>query len=270
MQQTYDSLYFGTHFCPSLSDEPLRVAQLVRPMKGRSRSWLVYGFDDELYVMKFNGHVHNRNLLANEAIGAYLLHGLGIPVPKCRQLLVDQFLLDNTNMESTLDNVVPLEGTHFGSIYMGTRDAVARMEPWDFVAASDALWDDHIALGVYMFDLWSNNLDPRQVLHMVRRRVAMGTVFIDNSDIFSGASWSFDATRIGPAFQLAQHRSRRDPKAIDEWCHRFRTVIPPLLEEVIETIPESWYTGDIRVLSRSLNMRLDDLHNLVQRAVWAN
>jgi hypothetical protein len=265
MSEKLDSGQLKYQMCPLLHAKPLLVTQFIRPMRGKSRSWAVYGEDHQVYVLKFNGNVRNRNLLANEAIGVCILDGLGIPVPKCRRLIVSPVFFKDACLKETLAEFVPAESTHFGSAYVGN----GKTPVWDYVAFQDARYDDHAALGVLLFDLWCNNLDTRQAVHMRNlnpREQAM--IFIDNSDICGGAAWSFNRTRSGHPFSHPQYIPQRDPRAIEYWCRRFKTRIPPLLEAVVDILPQDWYIGDIDALVRNLLQRLEDIHEIVASANW--
>jgi len=67
------------------SPSPL-VTQVIKKMAGGSQSRLVLCDDGKIYVLKMHPNPQGPCVLANEALGASLMEGLGFVTPKWRQL----------------------------------------------------------------------------------------------------------------------------------------------------------------------------------------
>ena len=78
--------------------------------------------DGKLYVMKMHPNPQGPNVLANKALGAILLSGLGLTVPLWRPLTINLQtlpLFPELAMEARDKITFPACGVHFGSEFLG-------------------------------------------------------------------------------------------------------------------------------------------------------
>jgi hypothetical protein len=245
------------------------VIEAIRRLRGGAQSTLVRCDDEALYVLKLNGNPQGSNVLANEALGGHLLAGLGLQVPRCKNLTVTfGMLCRNPLLHFAYENgfAMPRSGLHFGSEFQhlpGHRLLEFLPEPLKFEVenASDFL-------GIYLFDVWASHQDRRQCIF--RRNDLTRThrvIFIDNGHLFGGPDWSKVAGRPrGACSGYVKPPSQRDLN-IDKWISHFERLLPELLHEAVNEVPTEWYKGDIAALEQCLLMRLGNLKYLVNQEI---
>jgi hypothetical protein len=104
-------------------------------MTGGSQSRLVMCDDSKLYVLKLHPNPQGPNVLANEALGAMLMKGLGLLTPQWRTLrlnLQSLSIFPELVMGSVNGMTLPACGLHFGSEYLGAPE----IDLFDFLPAS--------------------------------------------------------------------------------------------------------------------------------------
>jgi hypothetical protein len=208
------------------------------------------------------------NVLANEALGAILLRGLGFLVPDWRPVTINLKTLrffPELVMASAEGNTFPACGIHFGSEYVGApHSGVFDLMPESYrhkVKNADQF------AAISIFDLWANHHDERQCVY---RREKVGepyeAIFIDNGHLFGGPAWSEETDRAERSFLLDVERpSLRDPK-IERWFGSFEGRIPQMLQDAVDKVPRDWYQGDIASLYGRLIKRLRGLRTMVDQA----
>jgi hypothetical protein len=244
----------------------LTVIMVIKQQHGGAQSRLVLCNDGKLYVLKMHPNPQGPNILANEALGAMILRGLGLRAPRWKPVMIDlktvRFFPDLAMKSRENKITYPACGLHFGSEFLGGPD----YDLYDFMpkSYSHRLKDTTQRLAVYLFDIWASHRDQRQYLFQrIRGESLYDIFFIDNGHLFGGPNWSefaYDARRVRSVD--AQPPSMRDPK-IDEWLKLFDSRIPGLLHRAIALVPGEWYEGDIYALYARLLWRLEAIRGLV-------
>jgi len=246
--------------------QTLTVTTVLKKLTGGTESRLVQCDDGKLYVLKMHPNPQGPNVLANEALGSMLMHGLGVLAPRWKLVTIDlrtvRLFPDLAMHTSKAERIFPRCGIHYGSEYLGG----PQYELFDFMPKSHAhrLRSTAQQLAVYLFDVWASHRDERQCLfRRIRGESLYDTFFIDNGHLFGGPSWSefaYDSRRVRSV--NAQPLLMRDPR-IEEWLKLFDSRIPGLLHRAIASVPEDWYAGDIYELYARLLWRLEAIRGLV-------
>jgi hypothetical protein len=244
----------------------LSVTMLIKEQRGGAQSRLVLCDDGKLYVLKMHPNPQGPNVLANEALGAMIMGGLGLLAPRWKPIAIDlktvRFFPDLAMHSADNKIIYPACGLHFGSEYLGGPE----YDLFDYMPKSYShnLRGTAQQLAVYLFDVWASHRDERQCLFQrIRGESLYEIFFIDNGHLFGGPNWSefaSDARRVRSV--NAQPPLMRDPK-IDQWLKLFGSRIPSLLHGAIAVVPEEWYQGDIYALYARLLWRLEAIRALV-------
>ena len=255
------------------SQEPLStsVVSVAGKQPGGSQSRLILCDDKKMYVLKMHPNPQGPNVLANEALGAILLTGLGFPVPRWRPITIDLQTLrvfPELTMEANGTRLPPACGVHFGSEYVGG----PQYQLFGIIPSSYRIINAEQLAGVRLFDLWANHHDHRQFVY--RRRVKQKgdyeAVIVDNGHLFGGPDWSDDTAR---SLKLWFHCAHKPPMAayldIEKWVTVFEVHLPKLLEEARTLVPLEWYRGDMYSLCARLRRRLECLSALANTQVAA-
>jgi hypothetical protein len=243
----------------------LTVTMVIKAQPGGAQSRLVECDDGKLYVLKMHPNPQGPNVLANEALGAMIMDGLGLRTPRWKPVTIDlktvRFFPDLAMHTAEKEIIFPACGLHFGSEYLGG----PQYDLFDFFpkSYSHKLKDTAQQLAVYLFDVWASHQDERQCLFQrIRGESLYDIFFIDNGHLFGGPKWSefgYDSRRRSVNIQPLL---MRDPR-IDEWLKLFDSHIPGLLHRAITLVPEEWYQGDVYALYARLLWRLEVIRRLV-------
>jgi hypothetical protein len=248
---------------PSMgSTEPLapHVVQVVKKQRGGSQSRLVLCDDGKLYVLKMHPNPQGNNVLANEALGAVLLSGLGFRVPAWRPILINLKSLPfypELTMESAEGHTLPACGVHFGSEHVSG----PQYEVFDLIPESYKIRNAEQVAAINLFDLWANHHDYRQwVYRRIKGEGLYEAICIDNGHLFGGPDWS-DEVGVSLKLWSSYFHKALGPECLvmERWLTVFEAHIPRLLQEAIALIPSEWYTGDIYALCARLLQRLQCL-----------
>ena len=243
------------------------IVMVIRKQHGGSQSRLVSCTDGRLYVLKMHPNPQGPNVLANEALGSILLHGLGLPTARWGTIRIDlravKFFSDLAMDTKSFERQFPACGLHFGSEHLGGKGS----EVFDFIPPPrlHKVAGSFHALGVTLFDIWAAHQDARQcVFQRIPGNRGYETFFIDNGHLFGGPRWSnfADYPRMvnfmrTPCLQM-QH------PAIEHWLGLFEARIPGLLHRAIPRIPRDWYVDDIHLLQARLIDRLQSIRSLIE------
>lgn len=269
--QQFRSLNHGLKF-PRLSrarKEIVSITTVIKRQTGGSQSRLVRCDDGKLYVLKTHPNPQGPNVLANEALGATLMEGLGLIVPPWRPVRIDLrslHLFPELAMETATGHTLPACGIHFGSEFVGSPEQTV----FDYMPQSQVhrIKDTAQFLPVYLFDVWTSHQDERQCLFRGDRVTRMYEVFfIDNGHLFGGPDWrKVDGRPKGNCSTLIQPPSLEDPR-IQHYLTQFERQIPPLLHYAIDLIPKEWHEHDIYMLYARLLCRLERLRTLVEQEI---
>jgi hypothetical protein len=240
------------------------VVTVVNRQRGGSQSRLVLCDDGKLYVLKMFPNPQGPDVLANEALGAILLSGLGFLVPRWRLVTIKLKTLGvfpELTMETTRGTVFPAFGVHFGSEFLGG----SGVDLYDLLPES---WQHRVInaeqfAAIHLFDLWANHQDRRQcVYRRAKKTGAYEAFFIDNGHLFGGPDWSKVSRHPPRALGYVQPSVFRDP-GVDQYTTLYSSCIPALLHEAVAQIPREWYQNDIVALHARLRQRLEDLRAAV-------
>jgi hypothetical protein len=244
----------------------LTVTTVVRKQPGGSQSCLVRCDDGKLYVLKMHPNPQGPNVLANEALGSILLHGLGFFVPRWRPVTIGLKavrLFPELAMQTAGDTTTfPSCGIHFGSEYLGGPQYVLN----DFIPRNCAhkLRSTAQLLPIYLFDIWASHQDERQCIYRRTRKArAYNTFIIDNGHLFGGPGWLEVAGRSRGACSPHIRLPLADDPRIKQVLRKFEDRIPKLLHRAIAAVPAEWYKDDIYALYARLLWRLDAIRLLV-------
>lgn len=247
------------------------VTTVIKQQPGGAQSRLVRCDDGKLYVLKMNPNPQGPNVLANEALGATLIRGLGLPAPAWRPLKIDLKtvgLFPELAMHTSAHKTsFPACGLHFGSEYLGG----PQVDLYDFMPKSCAykLRSTEQFLAIYLFDVWASHQDERQCVYQRTHGTGLyDTYFIDNGHLFGGPAWSeVTGHPRGVCSGYVVAPAWSDPR-IEPWLKIFEDRIPALLHHAVRSIPGYWYDGDIHALSTCLLGRLKSIRSLVSREIF--
>jgi hypothetical protein len=276
----HESLYPSNVSAPLAAQalpRPIRAVEHIRRMRGGSQPHLMRCSDGNYYVVKFQNNPQHCRILVNELLGAKLASLLGLPTTSVAIIEVTEDLIELTpilHVELPWNRIreqIPCKpGFQFGSCYPGDPHhlTVLNFLPDRQLLSARNLQD---FVGMLVFDLWTCNTDPRQVIF---DRQEIGTPYqawmIDQGFCFHGGEWNFpDKPR----------QSMYDRKVVYEQVLGFETFEPwldvlesrinaKLLLEIAKVIPPEWYESD----SESLHRLLEELASRTARVrelLWA-
>jgi len=244
-----------------------KVKSVIKSLPGGSQSRLVLCDDGRLYVLKMHPNPQGPNVLANEALGALLLHGLGLPAPKWKRISIDlhavELFADFAMTAADNNTSFPMCGLHFASEHLGSPDCnlIDLMPRSEFRRVRQRAE----LIGIQIFDIWASHQDERQCVY--RRPHSEGlydVYFIDNGHLFGGPRWS-EMMRPSRAYAFGFPPIIVNSPEVVAWFKLFESRLPKLLYHALTQIPKYWYEGDIYRLFARLLDRLDNIRTLVER-----
>src|SRR5216684_1131651 len=238
----------------------LHAVEHIRRMRGGSQSHFMRCSDENYYVVKFQDNPQHSRILVNELLGTKLAASLGLPTTAVAIIEVDAELIRLTpelHIETPWDGIktqklIPCQpGLQFGSCYPGNPHHLIL---FDFLPDQQVRWSRNLRdfVGMLVFDLWTCNTDPRQVIF---GRQEVGTPYqgwmIDQGFCFNGREWNFpDKPR----------RNLYDRKVVYEQVRGFETFEPWL--DVLES------EIDAQLLIDRKSTRLNSSHGYISYAVF--
>jgi hypothetical protein len=227
-------------------------------MRGGSQSSLIGASDGNFFVLKLANNPQGPNTLFNEAFGAILAQSLGLPVPDWRPVQVSrEFIARNPDLSFSIPEGVcaPAPGLHFGSKFViGSQDE----EVFEIVPSRwmERVEKPHLFAGMLLLDIWTENVDRRQVLFIERaENRCLEVVFFDNGHMFGGPHG--DRKLRCPqscAYYLQQIYAKAfDSGATETWLRTIEDWTETILQAMIERVPQEWRT---RSLERDTIARL--------------
>lgn len=231
-----------TPFIGSVERHALRFKprKFIRAMRGDTRAVFVETSSGQAYVTKHMSNPLGRRVLASEWIGTTLMYHLGLPVPGIALITVESDL-----------GYLPI-GTHFGSRYPGDP---ATCSTYDFLPdrlLGRRLVDERdIFTGAIVFDLWTANTDLRQTIFYrpptaYHVKQGLHTLFIDNSHLFGGPDWAFEATtNTGRYLSKTICSHIYDWSDFLPWIERIEQLIKEdIIKTTMKSIPVEWLTPE--------------------------
>ena len=256
---------------------PLRAVEHIRRMRGGSQSHLMRCSDENYYVVKFQNNPQHRRVLVNELLGTKLAAHLGLPTTVVAIIEVAEDLIRLTpdlHVElpwSPIRQQVPVQsGLQFGSRYPGNPHSLTL---FDFLPEKQLLHSGNLQdfVGMLVFDLWTCNADPRQVIF---GRQEVGAPYqawmIDQGFCFNGGEWKFpDKPRRNLYDRKVVYEQVLGIESFEPWLARLESEEVGLaLLTVAKTIPPEWYEFDSQSLQRLL-AQLDCRRHRVRALLWS-
>jgi len=256
----------------------LRAVEDIRRMRGGSQSHLMRCSDGNYYVVKFQNNPQHRRILVNELLGTKLAALLGLPTTAAAVIEVSGDLIRLTTdlyIETPLSvsrgwSRVPCQpGLQFGSRYPGDP---RQLTVFDFLPDKQVLSASNLNdfVGMLVFDLWTCNTDPRQVIF---GRLDTGTPYqlwmIDQGFCFNGGEWNFpDKPRRNLYDRKVVYEQVSGIETFERWLKVIESEIDAqLLLEIAKTIPPEWYEFNPEFLYRLVE-QLDSRRGRVRELLW--
>lgn len=233
------------------SIETVLAVEHVRRMRGGAQSHLMHCDDSNYYVVKFPDNPQGNKILANEFLATALAECLGLPTATGRVVnVVGQLIAHSSEMFFELQRGrAPLRpGNCFGSLFEQSeawKGGPAILGAYDFLPSANMQRVENLGdfAGMLVFDKWTNNVDDRQVV-FVMRNGSYSARMIDHGWCF-GATWDFvtPPTR-GVYFRAAVYENIRDLESFEPWLTRLDRLSLVELSEIARLIPGEWYQND--------------------------
>ena len=256
---------------PPHSPTHLEARQHIRRLRGGSQAHLMGCSDEHYYVVKFPGNPQGTRILANELLCAQLAQLLRLPVPIAAFLNVSEELISRSSemyFECGRGCKPCQPGLCFGSRHPAPGaiffDSWPRRRIEDLENISDFA-------GMLVFDLWTANIDFRQVLFLLERPNSRFRVkMFDNGFAFGGKDWTFkDKPRLALNPLLYVYDGIDGMNTFDPWLYKVEYEISQSdLQNAAREIPAEWYESDSESLHRLLT-NLYERRTRVRELIWS-
>ena len=252
---------------------PLTAMEHIRRMRGGAQSNLMRCSDGNYYVVKFQDNPQHSRILVNDLLGTKLAALIGLPTTAVAVIEVDSELI---RLTSDLHFEMPTSGYYwtripcrpglqFGSRYPGNPH---HLTIFDFLPDKQLMSVRNLCdfLGMLVFDLWTCNTDPRQVIF---GRQEIGTPYqgwmIDQGFCFNGREWNFpDKPRQNLYARNVVYEQVQGIESFEPWLAKLESeIVAQALLTIARTIPTEWYDDDSESL-QSLMMQLDSRRGKVR------
>ena len=251
----------------------LHAVEHIRRMRGGSQSHFMRCSDENYYVVKFQDNPQHSRILVNDLLGTKLAALIGLPTTAVAIIEVDSGLIRlTTDLHFEMPTTgyywtrIPCRpGLQFGSRFPGNPHHLTVL---DFLPDKQLLSARNLQdfVGMLVFDLWTCNTDPRQVIF---GRQEVGTPYqgwmIDQGFCFNGREWNFpDKPRRNLYDRKVVYEQVRGFETFEPWLDVLESEIDAqLLLEIAKTIPPEWYEFDWQSLHRLLE-QLDSRRSRVR------
>ena len=255
----------------------LSAVEHIRRMRGGAQSHLMRCSDGNYYVIKFQNNPQHRRILVNELLGTKLAALMGLPTTAVAIIEVTEDLISLTpdlHVEVPWTGIrhrIPCEpGFQFGSRYPGDPH---QLTLFDFLPDKQVLSMRNLRdfMGMLVFDLWTSNTDPRQVIF---GRQEIGTPYqawmIDQGFCFNGGEWNFpDKPRRNLYDRKVVYEQVQGIDSFEPWLAILESEkVARALVGIAKTIPPEWYEFDFESLHHLLE-QLDSRRGMVRELLWS-
>jgi hypothetical protein len=255
----------------------LRAVEHIRRMRGGSQSHFMRCSDENYYVVKFQNNPQHSRILVNDLLGTKLAALMGLPTTAVAIIEVSEDLIRLTpdlRVETSWTGnwtATPCQsGLQFGSRYPGDPQ---QLTVFDFLPGKQASSMRNVCdfAGMLVFDLWTCNTDPRQVIF---GRQEVGTPFqgwmIDQGFCFNGREWNFpDKPRRNLYDRKNVYEQVQGIESFEPWLARLESErVRSALWAIAGTIPPEWYEFDFESL-QALLVQLDSRRCRVRELLWS-
>lgn len=242
-------------------------------MAGGSRSLLMLDDTCKMWVVKFTGTPQHRRTLINELVASRLVVDLGLTLPQVSYISVSDAVARTLNSEfanSGEGSFAYSGGTHFGSRYMGGL-LPGLVTDQHFGPATDVVNGAELA-GIYVCDVWLNNIDRRQAVFVRNARQRRRRAFwIDHGFCFGGPDWDLNREVSRHGYRdLARCIYPNLAEQLDLWTERVQRLPLIRFHSLIAELPVAWCEGEEKALLFLLEQvfsRRRNLKRLVAEAV---
>lgn len=230
---------------------PVQAVEVVRPMRGGSRPWLVRCDDDAYYVVKFRDNPQHVRVLANEMLAGRLAQLIGLPAAVPGYVAVGEALAASIApfAGSWAGNGSPVRpGLHFGSRFPGDPAETLAVEflPERMLRAVRNLREAF--LGGFVFDKWTCNCDGRQIVFYRAagaRCRGYTACLIDHGFCFNDGDWTFPDSAIRSLYpRRCVYADVRGLESFEPFLSRIEGLAEDQLLACARDIPPDWCDED--------------------------
>ena len=243
-------------------------------MRGGASSFLLLCDDGYPYIVKFQNNPQHLRVLANEWLATRLAEFLGLTVPPCAIIQVDNSLLETCDQLKIQHSASHFEncatGRQFGSRLVG---GLIGQQAMDYLPEKDLMQvsNGNEFAGFLAFDKWTCNADGRQaVFQQIQRQRQFQAWFIDQGYCFNGGEWKFvDAPLRGLYARNVVYRNICSWKDFEPWLTNIGEISADKIWDIALTIPPEWYAGDkvaLETLVERLDLRRSQIRELIHDA----
>jgi hypothetical protein len=246
------------------------ATQFIRRMRGGAQGHLMLCDDGRAYVVKFQNNPQFLRVLANEWLATLLARALGLPVPPCSIVHVDNRLIELTpdlRVDHGLYQSPCKPGLQFGSQLIGGLMPGKTLDYLPDKQLSEISNMEDFA-GILAFDKWTCNSDGRQaVFHRDRIVKRYKASFIDQGYCFSEENWRFvDAPLRGVYARNLVYRNVTGWQSFEPWLTRIEEIESERILNIMATIPFEWFERDeiaLAILAERLMERRFGVRELI-------
>jgi len=243
----------STNFTDTLSlDHHARGIAHIAKMYDGSQSHLLH-CSDGFYVVKFPNNPQGNRILVNELICTTLARALDLPAPIGKIIQIDDEMISSQKITTEWGNGTTLScsGLCFGSRHPGNRTLLFTHLPKDRMEDVENLPD---LAGILLFDFWTSNADPREVLFFRKRgEWKMRAHMIDSGHCFRGSRWAFyDSCRFLPHPDSHYFSWITGREAFEPWLSRIEKLDESVMRDAWRMVPPEWYGTDLPALQQLL------------------
>lgn len=231
-----------------VSADPLRAVEEIRPVQGGCQSHLMRCSDDHYYVVKFPNNPQGRRVLVNELLCTSLAELLSLPVAHGAVVYVSEGLVrhsDGMYIEQECGRIPCEPGLCFGSRYVADPRAKA---VYDFLPGSRATQVSNLLdfCGTWVFDIWTSNVDNRQVVFVPDGSTSYHAVMIDHGLCFGGHTWQFSNSAQRSLYMDKRvYEHVRGMSAFEPWLTILEDATSEdAIRKAANTVPLEWYGAD--------------------------
>jgi hypothetical protein len=256
----------------------IKAVQHIRPMNGGSEAHMCKCSDGYNYIVKFQNNPQGNRTLVNDLLGTLLARYLGLPVPETAIVEVTEDLRPGEPdgiLRYDPGTKLGQPGKCFGSKYLEPRMPGSHhsnsFEPGDlnrgYLSKLGNLKD---FAGMLVFDKWTCNTDPRQVI-FTRDGDAKSdrVVMIDFGYCFHACNWDFRDNRLrGVLGEWYVYNTIEGMETFEPWLRILENSLDEgVLRDLAELIPPEWYDFNRRSLT-TLLASLNERRKLVRELLW--
>src|SRR6185437_1138815 len=257
----------GIFGCFTNQSEDLVGTQVVKQMRGGSRSLLMLDQHSVPWVVKFDANPQHSNIVINEFLATRIGASLGLSIPETQPIRVDERL-----SRSIAQWIPPTDALYEPGLHIASR-FVGGLLPG---LVLDILPKNHLHnvtnlneyAGISILDLWLCNTDDRQVVYSRPARSKKYKMFwVDFGHCFGGGIWNLcsESAIFLPCSQTPRRFNWDD---YEPWILLVEQFSADALERIFGDLPASWRFGreiELDGLANRLHARKSSLGAVVEK-----